>query len=155
MHVMLKLELDCTPDAAWDAIRSPSVFRAVSAPFTTFTSLDDGFPDRWPAGDHRVLVKAFGLVSLGEQSIDISYPVRTDDVRIVRDNGGGISGPVGVITYWRHSMAVSPLPDGRTLYRDKLVFDAGLLNFPLWIAMWAFWQWRAFGLRRFAPTWRA
>lgn len=155
MHLMLKLELDCTPEAAWAALRRPEVFRAVSAPFVTFTSLEpEGFPDRWPVGEHRVQVKALGLVSMGEQSIDIAYPQRSDGVLMVTDNGGGISGPVGVVTYWRHRMAVSPLPDGRTLYRDKLIYDAGLLNQVIWPFMWVFWQWRAYGLRRFAPTWK-
>jgi hypothetical protein len=155
MHVMLKIELDCTPDAAWRAIRRPEVFRAVAAPFATFASLDpEGFPDRWPVGDHRVFAKALGLFPLGEQSIDISYPQRRDGVPMMRDTGGGISGPLGVVMFWQHSMAVSPLPDGRTLYRDKLIFDAGVLNLPLWPLYWAFWQWRGFGLRRFAPTWR-
>ena len=156
MHVMLKLELDCTPDAAWAALRRPSVFRAVSAPFTTFTSLDpEGFPERWPVGDHRVLAKAFGLIPMGEQSIEISYPQRSDGVRVVRDSGGGVSGAVGVFTFWQHSMAVTDGPHGTTLYRDKLVYDAGILNLPIWPVMWIFWQWRAFGLRRFAPTWKA
>ena len=156
MHVMLKLELDCTPDAAWAALRRPAVFRAVSAPFTTFTSLDpEGFPDRWSVGDHRVLAKAFGLFPMGEQSIDISYPQRSDGIRVVRDSGGGISGAVGVFTFWQHSMAVADAPGGKTLYRDKLVYDAGILNLPIWPVMWLFWQWRAFELRRFAPTWKA
>ena len=37
---MLKQVLDCDPDAAWRAIRSPQVFRAVSAPLMTFTSAE-------------------------------------------------------------------------------------------------------------------
>jgi hypothetical protein len=156
MHVMLKLELDCTPDAAWAALRRPKVFREVSEPFTTFTSLDaEGFPERWPIGDHRVLAKAFGLLPVGEQSIDISYPQRSDGVRVVRDSGGGVNGLLGLVTYWQHSMAVSELPDGRTLYRDKLVYDAGLLNFVMWPMFWAFWQWRGSRIQRLAPSWRS
>lgn len=155
MHVMLKLELDCTPDAAWAALRRPTVFRAVSAPFTTFSSLEpDGFPEQWPEGDHRVRGKAFGIIPVGEQSIDISYPQPRDGVRVVRDSGGGVSGPLGLVTYWQHSMAVSELADGRTLYRDKLVYDAGLLNFVMWPVFWLFWQWRAARIRRLAPTWQ-
>jgi len=156
MHVMLKLELDCTPDAAWAALSRPTVFRAVSAPFTTFVSLEPGgFPKRWSAGSHRVRAKAFGIMPVGEQSIDISYPQRSDGVRLIRDSGGGISGPLGLITYWQHSMAITPATGGRTLYRDKLVYDAGLLNFPLWPMFWIFWQWRAARLRRLAPTWQS
>lgn len=154
MRILLKLELDCTPDAAWDAIRSPAVFQQVSSPLTTFASLEEGgFPARWPEGRHLVSVRALGITDIGRQSIDISYPRRTDGVRLMRDSGIGVSGPISLVTRWRHEMAVSELPDGRTLYRDQLRFTAGPLTLPMWAAYWLFWQWRAFGLRRLAPTW--
>ena len=156
MRILLKLVLDCTPDAAWKAIRSPEVFRAVSAPLLRFSSLEpDGFPDSWPAGKHPVSVSMLGIVSAGEQIINISFPESGAGVRTVRDTGGAVSGPLTTITRWDHTMAVSADRGGRTLYRDQLVIEAGVLTPLLWIGFWAFWQWRAFGLRRFAPTWRA
>ena len=137
MRILLKLELDCTPDAAWNAIRSPAVFQQVSYPLTTFASLEDGgFPAQWPEGRHLVSVRALGLTDIGRQSIDISYPRRRDGVRVVRDTGVGVSGPVSLVTRWRHEMAVSALPDGRTLYRDQLRFSAGPLTLPLWAVYW-------------------
>ncbi|HEY8914693.1 hypothetical protein [Lacisediminihabitans sp.] len=154
MRVLLNLVLDCPPDAAWAAVRSPRALRDVSAPFTTFESLEPaGFPDAWEAGDHPVLVKAFGIVPIGEQIIGISFPEREDDVRVMRDTGRGLSGPLAIVTSWQHSIAISQTADGQTLYRDQLVFTAGPITPLLWVAYWSFWQWRAFGLRRFAPTW--
>ena len=154
MRILLKLELDCTPDAAWDSIRSPEVFRAVSFPFTTFSSLEDGgFPEQWSEGKHLLSVRALGLVDVGRQSVDLRFIERADGVRVVRDTGEGVSGPLSLVTRWRHEMAVSALPDGRTLYRDQLRFSAGRLTLPMWLVYWAFWQWRAFGIRRLAATW--
>ena len=154
MRVLLKLVLDCSPDAAWRAIRNPEVFAAVSAPLTTFSSLEPGgFPDSWEAGDHPVEVKALGLVPIGEQVIGISFPAERDGARIMRDTGRGLSGPLAMITRWEHTMAVSSAPDGRTLYRDRLVFEAGPFTVLLWPVYWAFWQWRAIGMRRLAPGW--
>lgn len=155
MRILLKLVLDCEPDVAWNAIRNPDVFRAVSFPLTAFESLEpDGFPESWPEGEHRVLAKALGLLPIGEQIIDISFPPRTDGIRTVVDSGRGVSGQHTVVTKWEHTMAISSAPEGKTLYRDQLVFEAGALTLPLWPVYWAFWQWRAFGLRRFAPLWR-
>ena len=159
MRVLLKTILDCTPDAAWRALRDPAVFRAVSAPFTTFTAEPGGFPALWSEGEYRVRVKAFGLIPLGEQDIRLSFHERPDfldagDVRIVRDDGGGASGALAAVTHWRHSMAVAPLGT-RTLYRDQLEISAGPLTLPLWLFYWAFWQWRAVQLRRLAPSWRS
>jgi hypothetical protein len=171
MRVLLKLVLDCPVDAAWRAIRSPSVFTAVSEPFTKFASLEaDGFPELWTPGDHRVQVRAGGVVPIGEQIIAVSFPeagapgsgtraigysgVGSGEVHIMRDTGHGEGGGLGLITRWEHTMVVSDAPGARTLYRDQLVFEAGWMTPLLWPLYWAFWQWRAVGLRRLAPGWR-
>ena len=45
MRILLKFVLDCDPDVAWDAIRSPSILKDVSFPLASFTSLEHGgFP---------------------------------------------------------------------------------------------------------------
>jgi hypothetical protein len=154
MRVLLKFDLDCPPDAAWRALRSPAVFRAVSQPFTTFESLEPGgFPDEWSAGEHPVRGRAFGLLPMGDQIIDVSFVETADGVRRVVDAGRGLSGPLALVTTWHHTMAVSPAPDGRTLYRDELRFGARALTPLLWPMFWVFWQWRGARLRRLAPTW--
>lgn len=153
MRVLLKIVLDCSPDAAWDALRDPRVFAAVSAPLLSFESLEaGGFPDRWDAGDHPVRVRAAGLVPMGEQVIGISFP-ELPGVRAMRDTGRALSGPLRVVSRWQHTLTVAPAPGGRTLYRDRLVIGAGALTPLLWLVFWAFWQWRAIGMRRLAPTW--
>jgi hypothetical protein len=154
MRILLKLVLDTSPDSAWRAIRDPRVFAAVSAPLMQFRSQEPrGFPSTWATGAHRVTVHAFGIIPVGEQVIDISFPERSDGVRMMRDAGGAISGPLSFVSGWDHRMAVSPLPDGRTLYRDRLEFSAGAATVLLWPVYWAFWQWRSRGLVRLARTW--
>ena len=154
MRVLLKLVLDCDPDDAWRAIRSPHVFEAVSHPFTQFTSMEaGGFPELWQPGEHCVQVAAFGMVPIGKQVIDVSYPEATPGIRIMRDSGRGLSGSLALVSTWRHTMAISAAPDGKTLYRDELSFSAGAATPLLWPMFWAFWQWRAAGLIRLAPTW--
>ena len=156
MRILLKLVLDCEPDAAWDALRSPAVFRAVAAPFTTFESLEpDGFPARWSEGPHPVRSKAFGIAPMGEQVIDLSFEERPTGVRRVNDFGHGVSGTLGLITRWRHTMAVSESGDGRTLYRDQLLMGAGALTLPVWFGLWLFWQWRGVRIRALSRGWRA
>lgn len=156
MRILLKLVLDCTPDAAWNAVRSPRGMQQVSAPFTTFESLERvGFPPFWSPGEHPVKISSFGVVPIGDQVIGISYPERQDDVRVQRDDGRGLSGPLALVTRWQHSIAIAPAPGGRTLYRDQLVFEAGLLTPLLWLGYWVFWQWRGARIRSLAPTWKA
>jgi hypothetical protein len=123
MRVLLKTILDCDPDAAWRALHSPTVMREVAGPLVDFVPLEDG-----------------------------GFPTSWD--------GHGLSGLMSIPTSMRHSMAVSADPagpdaDGRvkTLFRDQLEFEAGLLGPAMWPTFWAFWQWRAFRLRQLAPTW--
>jgi hypothetical protein len=156
MRVLLKLVLDCPPDVAWRAIRSPLVLGQVSFPFTTFESLEPGgFPEVWLAGEHPVRVKAFGLVPIGDQIIGISFVATKPGVRMMRDTGRGLSGALASVTKWRHSLAVAETADGRTLYRDQLEFEAGAITILLWPVYWAFWQWRGIGMKRLAPGWGA
>jgi len=87
--------------------------------------------------------------------IGISYPERSDDVRVQVDTGRGLSGPLAFVTKWQHSIAIASAPGGRTLYRDQLVFEAGTIAPLLWVGYWAFWQWRSVRIRSLAPTWKA
>lgn len=155
MRVQLKLVLDASPDAVWAALRSPAVLAEVSRPFFSFEPRSPGgLPAQWTEGPHPVAARAlFDVIPAGEQLIDIAYRER-GDVRIIEDHGGPVSGPLAVITSWRHRMAVSATPGG-TLYRDRLDISAGVLTPIVWIGVWAFWQWRAFQLNRLAPTWKS
>ncbi len=156
MRILLKLVLDCPPDAAWNAVRSPHGMQQVSAPFCTFESLEPaGFPAVWSPGEHPVKISSFGFVPIGEQVIGISFPERQDGVRLQVDTGRGVSGALTMVTKWQHSIAISSAANGRTLYRDQLVFEAGSIAPLLWVGYWAFWQWRGARIRSLAPTWKA
>lgn len=158
MRVLLKLTLDCQVDAAWRALASPAVLREAVAPWLDFDAPEGGeLPTVWSEGPHRVRPLAFGRWPAGEEIVDISYPGGLPEgVRMLRDGGGAVSGPFAAFARWDHRMAVSSLPDGRTLYRDQLRASTGnpVADAALWYPTWAFWQWRGARLRALAPTWR-
>ena len=120
MFVFLRFTLDTTPDAAWDALRSPAVFRKASAPLIRVRSREKGgFPDRWIDGTpHEVSLSLLGIFPLGHQRILVSLGERPGGVRMIVDKGGGLSGFLRVMPKWDHRMAVSATDDGRTLFRD-------------------------------------
>jgi hypothetical protein len=162
MRVLLKLVLDCDPDAAWRAIRSPAVLREISSPLFTLESLEPhGFPTVWEPGEHPVRIRGGGLIPLGTQRISLTFDEsRHDGVRIMRDAGGSASGARAAVTGWDHRLAISADPAGpdaaghtKTLYRDQLRISAGALTPALWYGVWAFWQWRGLRMRQLAPTW--
>lgn len=162
MRVRLDLLLDCPVDAAWEALHSPAVFRAVSGPWTTVESLEPGgFPERWPAGAHRVRLRMLGLVPMGDQVIRLRDEMLPDGTRAVHDVGGPVRGPLVVVRHWHHRMTVAPNPlsgapgstAARTRFTDTLEVRAGLLTPVVWIGFRMFWRLRARQLLHLAPTW--
>lgn len=159
MRVRLDLLLDCPADAAWEALHSPAVFRAVSGPITTAESLEpEGFPDRWPGGEHRVRLRMLGVLPMGSQVIRLRDETLLDGTRVVHDEGGPISGPMTIVTFWHHRMAVAPnplSPETRTRFHDTLEVRAGLLTPFAWLGFAVFWQLRGRAIARLAPGWAA
>jgi hypothetical protein len=176
MRVRLNLLLDCSADAAWEAVHSPAVFRAVSGPFTTADSLEaGGFPHRWAGGKHRVRLRMLGVLPMGSQLISLRDETMPDGTRIVHDEGGPLTGAMRVVTTWHHRMAIraasaglgaaasgaaasdgsgsDAAPPERTQFRDTLEVGAGVLTPLAWLGFWVFWQLRARQLRRLAPGW--
>lgn len=165
MRVLLKLTLDCDPDAAWRALQSPTAFREVALPWLDFRSVEPGgFPTVWTTDEHVVRVRALGAFTVGTQAIrlDTIRPAdpREAGTRILRDSGGGVGGLLTALPRLDHRMAIAPHPAGpdrdgrlRTLYRDRLIVRAGALTPVAWYGLWAFWQWRGVRLRQLAPGW--
>jgi ligand-binding SRPBCC domain-containing protein len=151
MRVQLKLVLDCPPDAAWEALQSPDVFREVFHPLANVEPIEPPtFPERWPDGPSLLRITSFsGLVPLGEQVLDLSR-IERDDVRILEDRGHAVTGPLATLTLWRHRMAVSAAEGDRTLYRDRLDFR-GPASVAFWPALWELWQYRGGKLKKLAP----
>lgn len=161
MRVLLKLVLDCDADAAWRALHSPRAVAELYGPLIDLSPLDpDGLPPRWEPGDDAGVEMAItGAIPIGRQLIHVSDrettdPRTGDTVRILRDTGIPLSGPLAALDVWDHQMAVSPAPGdpSKTLWRDRLVIG-GAAAPALWPLLWTTWQWRGARLRHLAPTW--
>lgn len=156
MRILLKLVIDCDADAAWRALHSPRALAELDGPFLTHDALTE-LPTSWTAGAEAIVDLALGPVPLGRQLIDISEMQRLhrgERVRILRDTGIPLAGPLAALDVWDHQMAVSRAPGDprRTLWRERLVIG-GRAAPALWPALWTVWQWRAGRLRALAPTW--
>lgn len=157
MRILLKLVLDCDPDAAWRAVHSPRAIAELYGPLVDVAPLCDPPSALEPGADVPVQLRLAGAVSLGRQLIHVSERYvddRRGAVRILRDSGIPLTGPLAALDVWDHQMAISPAPGrpGATLWRDRLVVG-GAAAVPLWPVLWATWQWRAARLRALAPTW--
>ncbi len=158
MRILLKLELDCTADAAWRALHSPRAVTELYGPLLDMAPMAASLPTSFePGADVPVEIRALGLLPVGQQLIHASDRYTEDangPVRIFRDSGIPLTGPLAALDVWDHQMAVSPLPGdpSRTLWRDRLTIG-GIAAVPLWPMLWAAWQYRRIRLRALAPTW--
>jgi hypothetical protein len=157
MRILLKLVIDCDADAAWRALHSPRAVAELYGPLLAMEPLGTA-PTAWEAGmDLPVQLSLAGAVPMGRQLISVTERERTDahgPVRIFRDSGIPLTGPLASLDVWDHQMAVSPAPGepGRTLWRDRLVIGGPTAPL-LWPGLWAAWQWRAARIRALAPSW--
>ena len=159
MRVLLKFVIDADPDAAWRALHSPRAVAELYGPLLEMEPLlAEGFPTSWePGGDVPVSLSVAGAIPMGRQIIHVSDRYVSDSrgpVRIFRDSGIPLTGPLSALDAWDHQIAVSAAPGDptRTLWRDRLVIG-GRAAPALWPVLWATWQWRAARIRALAPTW--
>lgn len=157
MRILLKFVIDCDADAAWRALHSPRAVAELYGPFVDMQPLAP-LPTAWePGGSVAVHLKLAGAIPLGRQLIAISDRYVADaegHVRILRDTGIPLTGPLATLDVWDHQMAVSPAPGdpAKTLWRDRLTIG-GRTAPALWPVLWATWQWREMRIRQLAPTW--
>lgn len=159
MRILLKFVIDCDPDAAWRALHSPRAVAELYGPLLEFDPLvPGGLPTSWrPGDDVPIQLSTFAAVPVGRQLIHISERFVDEPagpVRIFRDSGIPLTGPLASLDVWDHQMAVSPAPRDatKTLWRDRLVIG-GPTAPALWPVLWTIWQWRAARIRALAPTW--
>lgn len=157
MRIHLKLVLDCDADAAWRALHSPRVLAELYGPLVSLDPLAGALPTRLDHGSDVPMRMRVAGVPLGSQLIHVTDTVTEDSrgpVRILRDSGIPLTGPLSVLDVWDHQMAVSPAPGApdKTLWRERLVIR-GLAAPALWPTLWSIWQWRAGRLLTLAPTW--
>ncbi|WOQ69340.1 hypothetical protein RYJ27_11655 [Microbacterium limosum] len=158
MRILLKHVIDCDADAAWRALHSPAAVAELYGPLLTMRPLaPTPLPTRWePGTDAAVQLEVAGLPA-GRQFLHLSDRTATERdgrVRILRDSGIPLTGPLAALDVWDHQMAVSPAPGdpARTLWRERLVIG-GAAAPVLWPGLWALWQWRAARIRGLAPSW--
>jgi hypothetical protein len=149
MKVRLETKLPVPAEAAFAAVTTPRLLEHVAAPLLRFRPLDPpAFPDRWTPGRYRVAMRAFGLVPLGRQWIEISFlEPDAEGARGVRDNGSG-----DLVRVWDHLIRIRRLDGESCLYRDEVEVKAGLLTPFIWAFAQLFYRhrqrrWRALAAR--------
>ncbi|MFT4136862.1 hypothetical protein [Microbacterium sp.] len=157
MRILLKLVVDCDADAAWRALHSPRAMAELYGPLLELEPLATAPTTSLHSGADLPVQLRVGAVPVGRQLVHVSERHAHDrggEVRILRDSGIPLTGPLAALDVWDHQMAVSAAPGdpARTLWRDRLVIGGAAAPL-LWPVLWSTWQWRGARIRALAPTW--
>jgi hypothetical protein len=134
MIVDVSTVLDCSATQAWNEVQKSSLLRHVNWPLVRFMPCDAPFPERWSEGPTlQWKVFVFGVIPTGVHTVNmekidqINYEIHT------REHDA-------LIARWDHVISIKPLDDSRSLYRDTIDIDAGILTVLVWA--WANWLYR-------------
>lgn len=137
-QVRIETVIDAPLAACAAHLRTPALLRHVAAPLVGFASREPGgFPDAWAPGPHRVWMLLFGFIPLGPQTVDISHGDWDGATVWVRDNGSGL-----LVRRWDHRIEMRAHGPDRTLYRDQVDIEAGLLTPAVAAFAHLFYRWR-------------
>lgn len=154
MKFVREVSLPNTVSNIFIQLHNPVVFRQVSRPFLVFSAVQPPeFPAHYTSGEsYLVRARAFGVIPLGTQEIN---PETTSNAKlsVFRDNGRGVSGALGVMRHFRHTMTLEIEGPRTTLLRDELEWDAGRLSPLFALGFRFFWWWRHLVMKRLAARW--
>jgi hypothetical protein len=132
MRVRVESELRCAPEKAWEELQRPALLREVIRPLFRFVPVDPPqLPERWPeAAILHLRGYLFGIIPIGTHNIFIE---RIDPAaREIQSREAG-----GLVRRWDHLICIRPTGDGRTLYSDEVIIEAGWLTLFVWLfAQW-------------------
>lgn len=145
MRICLNTFLPCSAEEAALHLKKPSLLLYVARPLVVFSPCRNAtLPEEWQTAAYRLEMRLFGIIPLGWQEVDISYPAA--DCFTMLDNGRGM-----LIRRWRHTITVKP-QNGGCLYSDHLEIDAGILTAPTGMAARFFFRHRQRRLRHLAAN---
>ena len=135
MEVDISAYLSCNPRDVILHVKSSRLLLHVAKPFISFVPIAPSqLPDEWAEGTYWVSLNLFGIIPFGKQAIVISYPSSAPFT--LRDNGHS-----ALIHKWDHVITVEPSGSG-TLYRDRIIINAGILTPFIWLFAQLFYRHR-------------
>lgn len=143
MRFEMQSVMNSSPEELWRHLHDTRVFRQVAAPLMTFESMDhDGLPASWAEGkSYKLAMRAFGVVPLGHHTI--TFMAIDERSRAVKTRETGL-----LIRSWRHTMKIVVDSNDKTVFRDELDVQNGLLTWPTFAGAYLFFMYRHWKFKR-------
>ena len=131
--VDLRTELQAPAQAIWSAVKTPAAFRTVTRGLLVMPAIQ-ARGDAWREGETVVgWVFLFGFIPFSRHTLHIA--VIDDAARRLSSEESG-----GLLRTWNHDIVVTPIGEGRCVYRDHVELDAGIFT-PI-VALYTHWFYR-------------
>lgn len=145
MRLKLYTRLNAHTDDVVAHVLTSRLLMHVASPLVVFLPIQPAqLPDVWRPGKYLVGMKLFGLIPMGKQWINISFP-NANEARAFQMLDDGVG---DLIRRWRHLITVTPAPDSQTDYADEVDVDAGWLTLPVFAWAHGYYLYRHARLRR-------
>ena len=147
MKLHVQTTLPCSPEAAWQEVKKPSLLMHVASPIVTFKPVSPPtLPAKWPAGQSvKLKTHLFGVIPMGVRTLFFEE-ISDRHMRLqTREHDP-------LIRKWDHLIEIGRGEGGETRYADLLDLDAGVLTLPVWLFAQFFYRHRQRRWRRLAKT---
>lgn len=131
MFLEISTELDCSPERAWQEVKTTRLLEYVTSPLLVFEPIEPPvLPKIWQEERYLVQLKFLGIVPFAKQWIDINILDTSAEKQVyqIRDDGHG-----DLVDKWDHLIIIEKTPTGKTNYTDRLEIDAGILTLSVWL----------------------
>ncbi len=128
-HFEFITDLEVDLEVAARLVDSPAAVAYLMSPLLCLDPLDGTPGERFRAGPQRFRVRALGLIPVGTQTIDVSWPEGAEHVLL--DVGGN-----AFTQRYAHRIELHVVGRGRIRCVDRTEIDAGILTAPVTLGFW-------------------
>jgi len=138
--------LDCSATKAWNEVQKSSVLLHVIWPLVWLVPAGVPFPEHWSEGlTIQCKLFIFGIIPIGVHTVHIEKIDQKNHQIQSREHDP-------LVARWDHVISIKPLDDSRSIYRDTIDIDAGILTFVVWGSANLFYRHRQRRWRALAKT---
>jgi len=149
MKAEIATVLDCPPEKVWEQLQTSALLQRVAWPLVRFAPVGgQALPERWAAGTTVELrVYILGFIPLGTHRL--VFETLDPESRAIQTRESD-----ALVRRWDHLISLKADRNGRTLYRDAIEIDAGVLTILVWAWAHGFYRHRQRRWRAIAKTLR-
>jgi len=125
LHIVRSVTLPITAEQAFELLRHSATLVKVAAGMVEYDNADD-FPAQWEINSTVNLRPRIWGIPQGDHFVEFVLIDADQQLLVTNEYGGKIKS-------WHHRMELKNFADRSCLYTDRIVIDAGLFTWVVWL----------------------